>query len=52
MIPSVIEAVCFLFLAIIRTPAGPGMIFVGFLLLLFRWTIRDKDHRANSSIHS
>jgi hypothetical protein len=52
MIPSVLEAVSFLFLAIIGTPGGVGMIFVASLLLVFRWMLRDKDDSVRTATHS
>ena len=52
MIQSVIEVASFLFLAIMRTPGGVGMIVTGALLLVFRWMIRDKDDNVRTATHS
>lgn len=52
MIDRVMEAASFLFLAIMRTPGGVGMIVVGSLLLLFRWMIRDKNDTVGAATHS
>jgi di/tricarboxylate transporter len=52
MIQSVIEVASFLFLAIMGTPGGVGMIFMGALLLVFRWMLRDKDDNVRTATHS
>jgi hypothetical protein len=51
MIDRVMEVASFLFLAIMRTSGGVGMIVTGALLLVFRWTIRDKDDSAGAATH-
>jgi di/tricarboxylate transporter len=52
MIQSVIEIASFLFLAVVRTPGGVGMIFMGALLLVFRWMLRDRDDNIRTATHS
>jgi hypothetical protein len=52
MIQSVINAVSFLFFAIMRASGGVGMIVVGALLLVFRWMLRDKNDSVGAATHS
>ncbi len=52
MIQRVIDAAFFLFLAIMGTPGGVGMIFMGVVLLVFRWMLRDKDDPVRAATHS
>jgi hypothetical protein len=46
MSQSALEAASFLFLALLRTPGGVGMIFLVAVLLVFRWMLRDKVRTA------
>lgn len=52
MIQSVIEVASFLFRVSLRTPGGVGTIFVGALLLVFRWMLRDKNSNERTATHS
>jgi hypothetical protein len=52
MIQSVIEISSFLFRVILRMPGGAGTIFMGALLLVFRWMLRDKNDNVRTATHS
>jgi hypothetical protein len=51
MIDRVMEAVSFLFFAIMRTPGGVGMTVVAALLLILRWMIRDRNDSFGAAMH-
>jgi len=52
MVHSALEAVSFLFLAMLGTTGGTAMMAVGAMLLVLRWMLRDKDRSAGAATHS
>ena len=51
MIGQVMEVVSFLFLAVMRTPGGVGMLVVVALLVVLRWMLRDRSDNAEVVHH-